>query len=218
MREEMQPDGYEKLLNDFARALRARPDASLGATFDEFWSKLPLAAAGQRRVQIAQALKAVLGDASMVDYVRKYYEVNRDLRNQGDARYRCARADDHRPGAGGYREAQSIAVEQDDLATCSGCALQVLLTVSTPGSLGQVVSRHWLGLLYVFEALIIGGSLLFSAPGARNFGFAALGVTCGISSRKLDYRRSPRCEDSAGSKGLLWDLPPWFCCWRSSAP
>lgn len=185
VREEMQPDGYEKLLNDFARALRARPDASLGATFDEFWSKLPLAAAGQRRVQIAQALKAVLGDASMVDYVRKYYEVNRDLETKATLDIAARGLTITGRVLEDIEKRNQSQWSRMIWLTRSGRALQVLLTVSTPGSLGQVVSRHWLGLLYVFEALIIGGSLLFSAPGARNFGFAALGVTAAFHLASL---------------------------------
>ena len=185
VREEMQPDGYAKLLDDFAKALRARPDATLGKVFDEFWSKLPLAAVGLRRVQMAQALKAVLGDASMVDYLRKYYEVDRDLDTKStlDTAARALTITG--------RVLEDIEKRNQSQwsrmvwLTRSGRALQVLLTISTPGSLGRAVSRHWLGLLYVFELVIVGGAILFSSTAARNFGLAAFGVTAAFHLASL---------------------------------
>ena len=177
VREEMQPEGYGKLLDSFAQALRARPDATLGAMFDELWARLPLAATGQRRVQTAQLLKAVLGDASMLEYVRRYYAVDRQLDTKSTLNT-------------GARALTITGRVLEDIEknhqtqwtrmvwlTRSGRAFQVLLTISTPGGLEQAVFRHWLGLLYVFELVIIGGAILFSSTAARNFGLAALGVT-----------------------------------------
>jgi hypothetical protein len=69
--------------------------------------------------------------------------------------------------------------------TRAGRALQALLAISTPGSLLQAVFRHWLGLLYVFEALIVVGSMLFSSPSARNFGLTALGLTLALHLASL---------------------------------
>ena len=185
VREEMQPEGYGRLLDSFAQALRARPDASLGAMFDELWTRLPLAATGQRRVQTAQLLKAVLGDASMLDYVRRYYVVDRQLDTEATLNTGARALTITGRVLEDIEKNHSSSWTRMVWLTRSGRAFQVLLTISTPGSLGQAVFRHWLGLLYVFELLIVGGAILFSSTAARNFGLAAFGVTATVHLASL---------------------------------
>ncbi|HZF10479.1 MAG TPA: patatin-like protein [Thermoanaerobaculia bacterium] len=49
--------------------------------------------------------------------------------------------------------------------------------VAVPRSVPNLVFRHWLQLLYLFEALLIVGGILFSKPGVLQLGWSALGVT-----------------------------------------
>jgi len=60
-----------------------------------------------------------------------------------------------------------------------------LVEVSVPGSVGNMVIRHWWKLLYFFEGLtIIGGTLLVN-PSVQQFGFVALGLTLGFHAAVL---------------------------------
>jgi hypothetical protein len=185
VREEMQPEGYGKLLDSFARALAAKPDATLGASFDDLWAKLPLATAGQRRVQTAEALKAVLGDASMVDYVRRYYEVDRQLEPKSTLKS-AARALTITGRILQEAEIQHQAPWSRMVwLTRAGRGLYALLTVSTPDSLGKAIFRHWLILLYVFEVVIVAGATALAAPAARTFGLTIFGVTLAVHLASL---------------------------------
>jgi hypothetical protein len=47
------------------------------------------------------------------------------------------------------------------------------------------VLRHWLALLYVFEALIVLGAMAFSEPAARTFGLTCLAVTIALHAASL---------------------------------
>jgi hypothetical protein len=69
--------------------------------------------------------------------------------------------------------------------TRGGRALQVLLTISTPGGLPNAVFRHRLALLYLFEALIVIGAIAFSAPAARTFGLTCFAVTLALHAGSL---------------------------------
>ena len=185
IREEMQMEGYAKLLDNFAAALSARPDATLGKAFDNLWKELPLASTGQRRVQTAQALKAVLGDASMVDYVRQYYEVDRKLEPKSTLKT-ASRA----------LTITGLILQQAEIRhqapwsrtvwlTRAGRALHALLAVSTPDSIGRTVFRHWLILLYIFEVLIVVGATGLGAPATRTFGFTLFGITLAVHLASL---------------------------------
>ncbi|EJN11072.1 Protein of unknown function (DUF3376) [Bradyrhizobium sp. YR681] len=177
VREEMQPEGYDELIDRFAGALAEQKNASLEGAFEALWGRLSLTASGLRRTQIAQALKAVLGDEGMLNYVRDHYEVDRKLDSgatlRTSARALAITGQMLEESEKRYRLPMSRMI----WVARGGRALQALLTVSTPGSLSKSLYRHWLVLLYVFEAVIIVGALLLSAEPARTFGLTALAVT-----------------------------------------
>jgi patatin-related protein len=185
VREELQPEGYGELIDHFASALAAQKEATLDKAFEGLWAHLGPAEDGQRRTQIARILKALLGDAGMLEYVRQYYEVNRELdtkmtfRTGARALTITGRILEESERARGAPSSKTVWL------TRAGRALQVLLTISTPGSLGQGIFRHWLGLLYVFEALIVAGAMLFSAPSARSFGLTAFAITAVVHVASL---------------------------------
>jgi len=184
-REEMQPEGYSQLIDHFAQVLAAQQEATLDKAFEGLWAHLGPSESGQRRIQMAQILKSLLGDAGMVEYVRQYYEIKRDL----DTRTTL------RTGARALTITGKILEEAEKRRrgpsskmvwlTRAGRGLQALLAISTPGSLRQAIFHHWLALLYVFELLIVAGSVLLSAPGARTFGLTALGLTAALHVSSL---------------------------------
>jgi hypothetical protein len=47
------------------------------------------------------------------------------------------------------------------------------------------VFQHWLGIVYIFEALIVLGAIAFSAPEVRTFGLTCLGVTAALHAASL---------------------------------
>ena len=185
LREEMQPEGYGLLVDRFAAALAEQKEATLKDAFESLWADLAPADDLQRSTRTAQALKAVLGDAGMLEYVRRYYEVNRKLDTAATMKTgaraltitgRILEGSEKRYRAEGSRMVW---------VTRGGRALQVLLSISTPGSPSRAMLRHWLGLLYVFEILIVLGAVAFSAPAARTFGLTCLVVTLALHAATL---------------------------------
>jgi patatin-related protein len=185
LREEMQPEGYALLVERFAAALASQKEATLKEAFEALWADLPLADDQLRSTQTAQVLKAVLGDAGMVEYVRRYYEVDRRFdpaaTMKTGARALTITGRILEQSEKHYRAQRSRMV----WVTRGGRALQVLLAISTPGDLPHVVFRHWLGLLYFFELLIVAGAVAFSAPATRTFGLTCLGVTVALHAASL---------------------------------
>ena len=177
LKEEMHPEKYKLLVDNFARVLAEQPEGTLNEAFLKLWEHLGPAQDAQRRTQIAQTLKSILGEDGMVDYVKQYYEVNRDLDTEKTlktgARAVTITGKILEESEKNYRATSSRMV----WLTRTGRVLQVLLGVSTPGTLRQSLFRHWLALLYVFEVLIVGGSILFSSTAARTFGLTAIAIT-----------------------------------------
>jgi patatin-related protein len=56
-------------------------------------------------------------------------------------------------------------------------AFWALVEVAVPHSLPNLIVRHWLKLLYLFEGLLIIGGTLFAEGPIQRFGFVTLGVT-----------------------------------------
>jgi patatin-related protein len=183
LQEEMQPDGYAELLDGFAKALAAQKEETLDAAFDGLWAKLAPPDDEQRRTRMALALKAILGDDGLFEYVHRYYEVNRKFDTAASlktgARALTITGRILEGSEKYYRGAEPSRMGMI-WVTRGGRALQVLLTISTPGGLPNAVFRHWLAMLYFFEALIVVGAIAFSAPAARTFGLTCLVITLAL--------------------------------------
>ena len=188
LREEMQPAGYALLVDRFAEELANQNEATLKRAFDKLWEKLPLAEDQRRSMQTSLLLKAVLGDGGLVEYVRRYYEVDREFNTpktlKTGARALTITGRILEGSEKHYRMQGSHMV----WVTRGGRALQALLTISTPGALSHEIFRHWLALLYLFETLIVLGALAFSSQPARTFGLTALGVTLALHAASLMTR------------------------------
>jgi patatin-related protein len=185
--EEMRPEGYAELMDGLAKALAEQKETTLSEAFQKLW---PLLAptVDLRTARMAMLLKQVLGDDGMLEYVRRYYEVDREFDTEASLKT-GARAltitgrilegsEKHYRGAKPSRMGMVW-------VTRGGRALQALLTISTPGGLPNAVFRHWLTLLYLFEALIVVGAMAFSATTARTFGLTCVAVTLALHAASL---------------------------------
>ena len=57
-----------------------------------------------------------------------------------------------------------------------------LVEVAVPNTLPNLIVRHWLNLLYLFEVLLIVGGTLFAESAVQRFGLTTLAVTLGIQA------------------------------------
>jgi hypothetical protein len=67
-----------------------------------------------------------------------------------------------------------------------------LVEIAAPNSLLNLLLRHWLKLLYFFEALMIIGGILLGNSGVQQFGLLALLVTMAINLTTLYLHDSMR--------------------------
>jgi patatin-related protein len=186
--EEIYPEGYAKRVDLFVKALAEQKGGPLKQAFDGLWDGRKPPDDELRNTQAALAFKAAMGDDGMVAYVRKYYEVDRKFNaavtSKAGARALTITGRILEESEKRYREAKPSKTSMV-WVTRGGRALQTLLTISTPGGLPHAVSRHWLGLLYIFEVLLVLGALALSAPAARSFGLTALAVTLAVHVASL---------------------------------
>jgi hypothetical protein len=177
VREEMQPEEYDQLIDSFALVLAKQKKSTLGEALDQLLAHLGPPGSIVRQTQIGRILKGLLGDAGTVEYLRQYYEVDRkpdtEKTLKTSARALTITGKILEEAEKRYHSPFSRMV----WVTRAGRALQALLAISMPGSLLEALSRHWLMLIYVFETLIVGGAILFSSQSALSFGFSALGLT-----------------------------------------
>jgi patatin-related protein len=185
LREEMQPGGYNELVDRFAKALAEQKKGKLKDAFEELWALLGPTDSAQRVTQMAQALKAVLGDAGMVEYVRKYYEVNHSFDTPATMKTGARALTITGRILEGSEKHYRLQGSRMVWVTRGGRALQVLLAVSTPGGWSHAMFRHWLGSLYLFELLVVVGAMALSAPAVRTFGLTCLGVTLALHAASL---------------------------------
>ena len=80
--------------------------------------------------------------------------------------------------------------------------------LALPGSTANLITRHWLRLLYLLELLLIGGGLLAAAPVIQDFGAKALVLTAGahlaLSIGGALLARRP------GRRIPLWRVAGWI--------
>jgi patatin-related protein len=180
VREEMRPDGYEKLIVSFTKALASKGQEVLGKTFGDLWADIAPTYEAGRWTKTGEILQAILGDEGMVAYLGEYYEVNRKLDTQTSlktsARALTITGRILEEVEKGRRGSSSWMV----WLTRAGRGVGALLAVSTPGSLQQAFFRHWLALLYVVEALLVGIAMLLQSTTVRNVGLTALGLTAAV--------------------------------------
>ncbi|RXT36598.1 patatin-like protein [Bradyrhizobium betae] len=211
VREEMKPENYDELVDGFTKALADEKYKALEDDFNVLWNKLALTAGGQRRTQIGEALKDVLSDKGMLDYVRDHYQVEGKtdtkgmLRTGSRALTITGRILDQVEQARRGQRGLMVWITH----VCR--AAQSLLSLSIPGSFGQAVFRNWLMLLYVMEGLIFGVGMLFGWTSTRNIGVMALCMTGGLhlaSAMIGDYidRRLKPARWQGWTRSIKWTV------------
>lgn len=177
VREEMQPGQFDQLINHFAQALAQQNKSTLGQAVEGLLAHLGPPGSSARQTQIGRILKGLLGEAGTIEYLKEYYEINRkpdtEKTLKTSARALTITGKILEEAEKSYHSPFSRMV----WVTRAGRAAQALLAISMPGSLLMALSRHWLVLLYAFEALIVAGAVLFSSQSTLNFGLSALGLT-----------------------------------------
>lgn len=176
LKQEMTQPYYAELRQRFAQALQEQGQKTPEQNFDALLQALQLED-GRQGTRWALALKAVLGDAGLHEFVQKHYEVRRDLDTETTLKTgaraltitgRILQQIEAGKQAGGSRAVW---------VTRAGRGLQALLVVATPGSLARRVWQHWLAVLYAFEIAVVLGAVLLNEPATRNFALSALGIT-----------------------------------------
>lgn len=179
LREEMSEPFYAELLQRFLQALKGQGRSNLHQDFEALIQALEPDDI-QNRTRMALALRAVLGDEGIADFVRQHYEV-RSAATVAQSLNTAARA----AAIGG----QILEQREDDQLransrmvwlTRAGRAFLTLLAVSTPGSLAQISLRHWLASLYAIEVTAFLAGTLFGEQAAIGWAGKTFVLTAGV--------------------------------------
>jgi patatin-related protein len=126
---------------------------------------------------LGPALRSLLSDEQLRKFFKDSYEVNREMNPEGAVRVlsRSTRV------VGKMLEDISNQYQVNGKAaawlTRLGSVFWGVVEVAVPRSLPNLIFRYWVKLLYLFEALLIVGGLLFVVPEVQRLGFIALGIT-----------------------------------------
>lgn len=122
---------------------------------------------------------AVDDDPDLLDKYRSSFEVAKDLPPR--AMLETVSRGAHIMGQvleNAAEERRLTALKRPFAVTAAlGQLLFGLVEASVPATWQHLVARHWLVLLYVFEALALVGGLIFAVPAVQQFGLFALLAT-----------------------------------------
>jgi Protein of unknown function (DUF3376) len=173
--EELRISDQDELLRLFADVLtKTNPTKESETRLREFVNRAiesPIDSA------LGPALRSLLTEERLREFFRDSYEVNREMDPKMAVRglSRSTRV------VGEMLEDISNQYQVDGKSaawlTRLGRVFWGLVEVAVPRSLPNLLFRHWVKLLYLFEFLLIAGGWLFVAPQAQRFGFIALGIT-----------------------------------------
>ena len=193
LKEEMPPATRKELSGLLTTALIR---ASSGEPFEEAVKKAvaPLKSPKVKR-NLETAMRAVLEEDQILSFVKKHYEVNRQLEPKPMLRSLA-------------RATQVTGRIFDDMAKTrhvdsksirwiarAGQLFLGLVEVAVPGSIANRFMVHWLKLLYLLEALIVVGGILFSASNVKSVGWSLLALTFAINVAVLllsDFMRGSK--------------------------
>jgi hypothetical protein len=180
------------LLEELARADRKALTGAFGAAVvahcagnpaaqavRQFAGSLDASVTQQALVQFLRT--CLLQQADLLTYVRTTYDVNRQLEPEPLAR--VASRGTEVVGKIVQQLARKAGIKGGPAAWLAwmGKLSWGLVAVAVPGSLPNLVWRHWLALLCLCEILLIVAGLLVYRP-VLYFGLAALGVTVGLQA------------------------------------
>lgn len=179
LKEELKPESLRGLQGVLSESLlRASGGLSINDAIKETLGPLEESAV---KTRLEEIMRLSMTDDELLDFMSKGYEVNRQLDPKVMLRSMS-------------RSTQIIGKMFEDLANSSGFEgkrlawiarlgqiFWGLVEVAVPNSILNLMLSHWLKILYVFEFLLIVGSILFNSKEVQNFGWKAFGVTLGIN-------------------------------------
>jgi patatin-related protein len=195
LKEEMPPATQKELSSLLSQALIR---VSSGETFEQALAKVvgPLKSPKVKQ-RLATTMRACLEDDKLRTFVKEHYKVGGLepeplLRSVARATQVTGKIFDElakgKPGEKGIR-----------WIARAGQLFWGLVEVAVPGSVANLLMFHWLKLLYLLEALLVVGGILFGQPDVKNVGWSLLALTFAINLAVLllgDFMR--------GKKRWLW--------------
>lgn len=176
--EETKPQERGEMMKLLAQAIAT--DQPAGRNEERLRALLAADPGSAIRTRIEKVLSACLTAEEYLDYLAQDFEVDRSLNSRRTV-HSLARAS---RVVGGMLEgmADQYRIETRRLAwvTRLGQIFWGLVTVATPGSPPELIFRHWLQLLYLFETLLIVGGLAASNKVVQGFGWGALKTTLAV--------------------------------------
>ncbi len=155
---------------------------------------------------LKKVLDSCLNEEELLDYLTTEYEVSRypDPEVMVELLARSTRIIGKM--LEGVAEKHHINSKRVAWVTRLGQLFWGLVEVAVPGSFWNLFFRHWIKLLYAFEAFLIVGGVLLPDSGMESFGLVALAVTGTTQAFvKLlgDYMRTGRFKLLRSVSGLL---------------
>lgn len=196
LKEELLPKGHEELRGEYVAAL---VDMSAGLSAKETIRKLRdrIAKSPEGSPELKKILDSCVSEEDLLTYLRDEYEVNRALEPQGTVRLfaRSTRVIGRMLEV--LAEKNRVDSKRITWVTRLGQVFWGLVEVAVPGSFANLFVKHWIKLLYAFEAFLILGGILLVNTGVQNFGLLALAVTgaAHVTIKLLgDYMRGGRLK------------------------
>ena len=194
---------------EVARLLaEAMQQAAAGGERDELSRALRDFAGEVRGAQLEQLLASCLERDRLAAFFVESSQAGRELPAQG-ALESAARATEvvgkMLESLAEARPALSPARRWLRLVTWLGRIFWGLVELAVPRSARNLLSRHWLHLLYAFELFAIAGGTLLGQERVAEFGWTALGITFGLNLLLFLLNGMMR-----GRKGLLHKLAAVF--------
>lgn len=203
LRDELPADRYAALLQEFAEALAREKIPDVQVAFQKLWAKLA-STDDQRAKRLGAGLRQLLADQGVIDYVRDHYEVRRTLDTEATLETAARAVTITGRILEEIEKKQRSTGTRAVWVTRGGRAFQALLAVSVPGSLRRGLWKHWLFRLYLFEAFVFAGGMIFSSSGTRNVGLTAFFITAvlhGVTLLLGDIMARGRAKKAAAKNG-----------------
>ncbi|MEK6281083.1 MAG: patatin-like protein [Acidobacteriota bacterium] len=190
LKEELKPESLRGLQGVLTEALmRASGGLSINEAIKETLGPLEKSPI---KTRLEEIMRLSMADEELLTFMSKGYEVNRQL----DPKVMLTSIS---------RSSQIIGKMFENLADANGLEgkrlawiarlgqiFWGLVEVAVPNGILNLLVFHWLKLLYLFEVLLIVGSIILGSPATQNFGWKALALTAGVNVAVLllrDYMR-----------------------------
>ena len=203
IKEHLKTPQREAIIQAVASALGKPPSGRAGDKGIQ--DLLKQAAGSQMSPHLAKVVQAAVeDDPDLLDKYRSSFKVAKDLPPR--AMLETVSRGAHIMGQvleNAADERRLTALKRPFAVTAAlGHLLFGLVEASVPTTWQHLVVRHWLVLLYVFEALALVGGLIFAVPAVQQFGLFALLATASVNVVLLLLR--DRIRGGRTWKTVLW--------------